>query len=110
MMRTITAIVRPFLVEQILNRLKLEPIEALQVTEVQGFGRQKDYLEEYNDSEFNSLFLPKVQMKIVVAANRSDEVIDAILQTARSGRIGDGKVFVTPVERCVDIHTFNQHN
>lgn len=105
-MRTITAIVRPYLVDRILERLKLEPIEALQVSEVQGFGRQKDYLDEYQDSEFNSLFLPKVEIKIYVALNRLDEVIDVLLETARSGRIGDGKIFVVPVERSIDIATY----
>ncbi len=105
-MRNITAIVRPYLVDRILERLRLAPIEALQISEVQGFGRQKDYLEEYNDSEFNSLFLPKVEIKIFVAANRSEEVIDVLLETARSGRIGDGKIFVVPVERSIDIQTY----
>lgn len=105
-MQTITAIVRPFLVDQILARLKLAPIEALQISEVQGFGRQKDYLEEYNDAEFDSLFLPKVEIKIYVASDRSGEVIDVLLKTARSGRIGDGKIFVVPVERSIDIQTY----
>jgi nitrogen regulatory protein PII len=105
-MQSVTAIVRPYLVERILERLKLEPIEALHISEVQGYGRQKDYLEEYDDAEFQSVFLPKVEIRIFVKRNRCNEVIDVLLQTARSGRIGDGKVFVVPVERGIDIQTY----
>ena len=105
-MRSITAIVRPFVVERVLERLKLEPIEALHISEVQGYGRQKDYLEEYRDVEFQSVFLPKVEITIFVKQNRCNEVIDVLLNTARSGRIGDGKIFVVPVVREIDIHTY----
>lgn len=106
MLQSITAIVRPFLVDRILERLRLEPIEALHISEVQGFGRQKDYLDQYNDNEFDLVFLPKVEIRIFVKQNRCNEVIDVLLQTARSGRIGDGKIFVVPVQREIDIQTY----
>ena len=105
-MYNIIAVVRPFLIDRILARLRLAPIESLQVVEVQGLGRQKDYLDEYGDAEFNSLFLPKVQISLFAKSARSEEVVESLVQAARSGRIGDGKVFILPVERAIDIQSY----
>ena len=105
-MKTILAIVRPFLLDKILESLRLAPIEAMRINEVQGLGRQKDYLDQYHDDEFQTVFLPKVELSIYVNDDRSQEVIESVLQAARSGRIGDGKIFTVPVEQTIDIATY----
>jgi nitrogen regulatory protein P-II 1 len=105
-MKQIIAIVKPFLAEKVLEGLKRAPLEALVVREVKGFGRQKNYLDQYDDSEFALAFLPKVEITMWVANERVDEIVRKVVQIARTGRIGDGKVFVlpaTPYERVVDL-------
>ncbi len=96
-MKQVIAIVRPYLAERVLENLKLAPLEALAVREVKGFGRQKNYLDEYQTSEFESVFLPKVEILMWVDDFRVEEVIRRVTEVARSGRMGDGKVFVLPV-------------
>ncbi len=93
-MKQIIAIVKPFLAEKVLEGLKLAPLEALVVREVKGFGRQKSYLDQYDDSEFSLAFLPKVEITMWVDDTRANEIVRKIVQIARTGRIGDGKVFV----------------
>lgn len=93
-MKQIIAIVKPFLAEKVLEGLKLAPLEALVVREVKGFGRQKSYLDQYDDSEFSLAFLPKVEITMWVDDTRAHEIVRKIVQIARTGRIGDGKVFV----------------
>ena len=93
-MKQIIAIVKPFLAEKVLEGLKLAPLEALVVREVKGFGRQKSYLDQYDDSEFSLAFLPKVEITMWVDDGRANEIVRKIVQIARTGRIGDGKVFV----------------
>ena len=93
-MKQIIAIVKPFLAEKVLEGLKLAPLEALMVREVKGFGRQKSYLDQYDDSEFSLAFLPKVEITMWVDDARAGEIVRKIVQMARTGRIGDGKVFV----------------
>lgn len=98
-MQQIIAIVKPFLAEQVLQNLERAPLEAIYVREVKGFGRQKSYLGQYDDSdgsEFSETFLPKVEITIWVDDERSEEIIQTVVKTARTGRIGDGKVFVLP--------------
>lgn len=102
-MLRIIAIVRPFLVRSILEKLRLAPIHSLQSMEVQGSGRQKDYLESYDASEFGSLYLPKVMLSMFVQEDRREEVYDLLQSAARSGRIGDGKILAVPVERVINI-------
>lgn len=102
-MLRVIAIVRPFLVRSILQRLRLAPIHTLQSMEVQGSGRQKDYLESYDAGEFGSLYLPKVMLSMFVQEDRKEEVYESLQSAARSGRIGDGKIFAVPVERVIDI-------
>lgn len=96
-MKQVIAIVRPYLAERVLENLKLAPLEALAVREVKGFGRQKNYLEEYQAGEFESVFLPKVEILMWVDDIRVEEVIRRVTDVACSGRMGDGKVFVLPV-------------
>ena len=95
-MKEVIAIVRPFLAERVLEALRLAPLEACTVREVKGFGRQKSYLDQYGDSEYSQAFLPKVEIQLWVEDARVDEVIDRIVEVARTGRMGDGKIFVLP--------------
>ena len=96
-MKHVIAIIRPYLAERLLENLKLAPLEALQVTEVKGFGRQKSYLDQYLATEYSLAFLPKVEITLYVADLRVEEVLKTIIDTARSGRMGDGKIMVMDV-------------
>lgn len=93
-MKQIIAIIRPYIAEKLLENLRLAPLEALQVTEVKGFGRQKSYLDQYSASEYSLAFLPKVEIMIYVDDQRVEEVLRTIVDTARSGRMGDGKIMI----------------
>ncbi len=95
-MKELIAIVKPFLAERVLAALELLPIEACTVREVKGYGRQKSYLDAYGDSEYSLAFLPKVEIQVWVDDERADEVVQRITAVARSGRMGDGKIFVLP--------------
>jgi nitrogen regulatory protein P-II 1 len=95
-MKQVIAIVKPFLVEKVLEGLKRAPLEACTVREVKGFGRQKSYLDQYADTEYSLAFLPKVEISLWVDDSRVEEVVRRIVQAARTGRMGDGKVFVVP--------------
>lgn len=96
-MKQIVTIVRPHLAEQVLASLRRAPLEALSVTEVKGYGRQKSYLDEYQETEYSEAFVPKVEITLWVDDSRADEILEKIVAVARSGRIGDGKIFVMPV-------------
>ena len=96
-MKQIVTVVRPHLAEEVLTTLRRAPIEALSVTEVKGYGRQKSYLDEYQETEYSEAFVPKVEITLWVDDSRSDEILEKIVSVARSGRIGDGKIFVLPV-------------
>lgn len=97
-MRQIIAVVRPHLAERVLETLKRAPLEAITVSEVKGYGRQKSYLDEYKETEFSEAFLPKVEITMWVDESRYEETLEKVVTAARSGRIGDGKVFTLPVE------------
>lgn len=97
-MKQVIAIVKPFLVEKLLDALERAPIEALCVREVKGYGRQKGYLAEYRGSEYVLAFLPKVEVTLWVDDARVEEVVRRIVQATRTGRIGDGKILILPVE------------
>jgi nitrogen regulatory protein PII len=101
-MKQVIAIIRPYLAERVLDNLRLAPLEALSVREVKGFGRQKNYLAEYSDSEYGLAFLPKVEITMWVEDQRVEEVIKRVLEVARSGRMGDGKILVMPVAGFLD--------
>jgi nitrogen regulatory protein P-II 1 len=96
-MKQIITVVRPHLAEKVLTSLRRAPIEALSVMEVKGYGRQKSYLDEYQETEYGEAFVPKVEITLWVDDSRCDEILEKIVGVARSGRIGDGKIFVLPV-------------
>ena len=95
-MKQIIAIVKPFLAEKVLDALKHAPVEACGVCEVKGYGRQKSYLDEYRGSEYSMAFLPKVEITLWVDDLRVEEVLRTLVEIARTGRMGDGKIFVLP--------------
>jgi nitrogen regulatory protein PII len=94
--KEIIAIVKPFLAEKVLEALRLAPLEACAVREVKGYGRQKSYLDQYGDSDYSLAFLPKVEIQLWVDDARVDEVVERITAAARTGRMGDGKIFILP--------------
>jgi len=104
-MKKIEAIIKPFKLQDVKEALEAIGITGMTVTEVKGFGRQKGHTEIYRGSEYNVDFLPKVKVDLVVPADLADQAIAAILQSARTGKIGDGKIFVLPVERSIRIRT-----
>ena len=95
-MKQVVAIVKPYLVEKVLDELKHAPVEACSVHEVKGYGRQKSYLDEYRGSEYSLAFLPKVEIALWVDDLRVEEVVRTLVEVARTGRMGDGKIFVLP--------------
>jgi nitrogen regulatory protein PII len=92
--KQIIAVVKPYLAEKVLDALKLAPIEACGVCEVKGYGRQKSYLDEYRGSEYSLAYLPKVEITVWVEDFSADDVIRTIVAVARTGRMGDGKIFM----------------
>ncbi len=96
-MKQIITIVRPHLVDEVLTTLRRAPLEAMTVTEVKGYGRQKSYLDRYEETEYSEAFVPKVEITLWVDDSRYEEVLAKIVAVARSGRIGDGKILVMPV-------------
>jgi nitrogen regulatory protein P-II 1 len=107
-MKKIEAIIKPFKLDDVREALSEAGVSGLTVTEVKGFGRQKGHTELYRGAEYVVDFLPKVKIEIVVAANQLDRCIEAITKAARTGKIGDGKIFVTNVEQVVRIRTGEQ--
>ncbi len=104
-MMLVTAIIKPFKLEDVREALTPLGIQGLTVTEVKGFGRQKGQTEIYRGAEYVVSFLPKVKIEVAVADDQVDAVIEAIVASARTGKIGDGKVFVTQVSKVVRIRT-----
>ncbi|MEM6979135.1 MAG: P-II family nitrogen regulator [Planctomycetota bacterium] len=96
-MKQVVTVVAPHLAEEVLRSLRRAPLEALSVLEVKGYGRQKSYLDQYQDTEYSEAFVPKVEITLYVDDLRLDEVVDKIVAVTRSGRIGDGKIMVMPV-------------
>jgi nitrogen regulatory protein PII len=101
--KQIIAVVKPYLAEKVVEALRRAPLEALTVREVKGYGRQKSYHSEYGQSDYALAFLPKVEIDAWVDDARAAEVIDRITQVARTGRMGDGKIFIMPVKRFEQI-------
>ncbi|MBN2216746.1 MAG: P-II family nitrogen regulator [Pirellulales bacterium] len=97
-MKQIVAIVKPYRVQRVLDALKHAPLEVCEIREVKGYGRQKNYLDEYRGSEYSLAFLPKVEITLWVDDPRVEEVVRLIVENARTGRQGDGKIFVLPAE------------
>ena len=104
-MKMITAVIKPFKLEEVREALAECGVTGLTVTEVKGFGRQKGHTELYRGAEYVVDFLPKVKVEVVVKTEDVDRCVDAIVNVARTGKIGAGKIFVTPVERVVRIRT-----
>jgi len=104
-MKKIEAIIKPFKLEEVKDALSELSIEGMTVTEVKGFGRQKGHTEIYRGSEYTVDFLPKIKIEMVLPDDRVEPAVKAILKTARTGKIGDGKVFVSPIEEAVRIRT-----
>jgi len=107
-MKQITAVIKPFKLEEVREALAEVGVTGLTVTEVKGFGRQKGHTELYRGAEYVVDFLPKVKVEVVVQSSDVDRCVDAIIKAARTGKIGDGKIFVTAVERVVRIRTGEQ--
>ena len=104
-MKLVTAIIKPFKLEEVREALSQLGVQGITVTEVKGFGRQKGHTELYRGAEYVVGFLPKVMIEVVVGDGDVDRCVEAIVKAARTGKIGDGKIFVTPVERVVRIRT-----
>jgi len=104
-MKKIEAIIKPFKLDEVREALAEVGVTGLTVTEVKGFGRQKGHTELYRGAEYVVDFLPKVKVEVVVPSGKEDAVIEAIIKAARTGKIGDGKIFVTSIERVVRIRT-----
>ena len=104
-MKLVTAIIKPFKLDDVRESLSEIGVQGITVTEVKGFGRQKGHTELYRGAEYVVDFLPKVKIDIAIDDELVDQVIDAITQVANTGKIGDGKVFVTPLEDVIRIRT-----
>ena len=104
-MKFITAIIKPFKLDDVREALSEIGVQGITVTEVKGFGRQKGHTELYRGAEYVVDFLPKVKLEVAVAADMADKVIEAIRGAANTGKIGDGKIFVSPVEQVIRIRT-----
>lgn len=104
-MKMITAIIKPFKLDDVRGALSEVGVQGITVTEVRGFGRQKGHTELYRGAEYVVDFLPKIKVEAAVSANISDKVIEAILKSAATGKIGDGKIFVYDLDQSVRIRT-----
>ena len=104
-MKKIEAIIRPFKLEEVKDALLEEGIKGLTITEVRGYGRQKGHTETYRGSEYQIEFVPKMKIEVVVDDALVEKVVDAILSTANSGQVGDGKIFISNIEDAIRIRT-----
>ncbi len=93
-MKLLSVVVKPHIVPRLVDRLRALPVHAMQIKEVKGFGRQKNYLDEYLGSEYSAAYIPKVLIEMVVEDADAEEVIAKVIETARTGRMGDGKIFI----------------
>ena len=104
-MKKIEAIIKPFKLDEVKDALNAIGIKGMTMTEVKGFGRQKGHTEIYRGAEYVVDFIPKIKLEIIVDDEQVDQVIDTILKMAHTGKIGDGKIFVMPVERVIRVRT-----
>lgn len=104
-MKIVTAVIKPFKLDDVREALADIGVQGITVTEVKGFGRQKGHTELYRGSEYVVDFLPKLKLEIAITDEQVDHVVETIQETANSGKIGDGKIFVQPLERVVRIRT-----
>ena len=104
-MKLVTAIVKPFVLEDVKGALEQIGVLGMTVSEVQGYGRQKGHTEVYRGAEYSVDFVPKVRVEVVADDTLADKVVDAVVEAARTGKIGDGKVWVTPVDTVIRVRT-----
>jgi nitrogen regulatory protein P-II 1 len=104
-MRKVEAIIKPFKLDEVKDALNAVGIQGMTVTEVKGFGRQKGHTELYRGAEYVVDFLPKIKIEIAVSEEMADKAVQAIVEAANTGRIGDGKIFVSPMEEVIRIRT-----
>ena len=104
-MKKVEAVIKPFKLDEVKDKLNEIGIKGITVSEVKGFGRQKGHTELYRGAEYVVDFLPKIKLEIVIADNQLDEVVNAIIKSAQTGRIGEGKIFVTHLEDTIRIRT-----
>ena len=104
-MKKVTAMIKPFKLDDVREALSDIGIQGMTVIEVKGFGRQKGHTEVYRGAEYAVDFLPKIQIDIVLSDDQIERVIEVIIETARTGKVGDGKIFVTPVDQVIRIRT-----
>jgi nitrogen regulatory protein PII len=104
-MKLVTAVVKPFKLEEVKEALRGAGVQGMTVTEVRGFGRQRGHTEVYRGAEYQVDFVPKVRIEVLCDDGEVDGVVDAIMKSARTGKIGDGKIFVTPAEQVHRIRT-----
>jgi nitrogen regulatory protein P-II 2 len=104
-MKLVTAIIKPFKLDDVRKALSDVGVQGITVTEVKGFGRQKGHTELYRGAEYVVDFLPKVKIEIAIAADNAERIVDAIARSASTGKIGDGKIFVTNIEHAMRIRT-----
>jgi nitrogen regulatory protein P-II 1 len=109
-MKKVEAIIKPFKLDEVKDSLSSIGVQGLTVSEVKGFGRQKGHTEVYRGAEYVVDFLPKIKLEIIVADELLQQVIDAVAGAAKTGRIGDGKIFVTPIEEVIRIRTGERGN
>ena len=104
-MKLVTAIIKPFKLEEVRSALSDLGLQGMTVTEVKGYGRQKGHTEIYRGAEYAVSFLPKVKIEVVVPSSGVDKAVEAIVRAARTGQIGDGKIFVSPIDHAVRVRT-----
>ncbi len=104
-MKLITAIIKPFKLEEVRASLDMLGITGMTITEVKGFGRQKGHTELYRGAEYDIDFLPKIKVEIAVSVDQVNDAIDAIIKSANTGKIGDGKIFVSSLDKVIRIRT-----
>lgn len=104
-MKLVIAVIKPFKLEEVRDALTRIGVHGMTVTEVKGFGRQKGHMEIYRGAEYAVNFLPKLRIECAVQSEQIDQVLEAIMSSAKTGQIGDGKILVTPIERAVRIRT-----
>jgi nitrogen regulatory protein P-II 2 len=104
-MKLVIAIIKPFKLEDVRDALTAVGVHGLTITEVKGYGRQKGHTEIYRGAEYAVNFLPKIKVEVAVPSDRVPRIVEAIVTAAKTGQIGDGKIFVTPIERAVRIRT-----
>lgn len=104
-MKKIEAIIRPFKIDDVREALSEIGIRGMTLTEVKGYGRQKGHTELYRGSEYQIDFLPKIKIEIVASDNQVDKIVDALVKAAKTGQVGDGKIFVSPVEDVIRVRT-----